>query len=226
MHSTGYWLQARLEFLVKQPLEGTGTRAPRALFSFVSQLPRSLLPPASGQQPANPAPDMGRCLVWATSSTPERPARVRGLVLKRTATGNFFVFSFCAKPRTGKCCQRPSHQRSERPNVMPSRSRHTAQSYIYSSYSHIVSPSLLLPPPKFIPNSSPSSPRCAGQESRAAVLTILRLARLCLVYGRPYSSCGPQGSNYVSFLSAHNQPSLAACLGSDGQAQVPLGPQL
>lgn len=82
---TGYW-RAWKFFLVKPASPWGHTRSAEALFSFVSQQPRSLSSPATNQ----PSTRDGQGASWATSSTDTTPARVRGLVLKRTA-----MVSFC-----------------------------------------------------------------------------------------------------------------------------------
>lgn len=151
MHRTGYWLLARLEFLVKQPLGPHERRG--VVLLCIAAAPLSLSSPPPPQQPIQDPRWQGASWAMYFFDLFERgPARVRGLVLKRTAMGNFFVF-YCAKPRTGKCCQRPSHQRSSRTSkryaikITP----HTARACaLVVSYFYFSRPPQLPVPPRLI----------------------------------------------------------------------------
>lgn len=179
MHRTGYWLLARFGIFGKTALgrhrhrhrhkqERRGRCSPLYRSCPALSLSLSLAPASRRSQPIQHPTWEGA--LWATSSTLGRPARVRGLVLKRTAMGNFFVFSFCAKPRTGKCCRGQATKRlCHQDHATP------AQAYIYSSYSHIVS----IPPPHLLVVQEPRAgglvniaPRSVVSRVWAAVLVL------------------------------------------------------
>lgn len=149
-----------------------------------------------------------------TTSSIDEPARVGGLLLKSDSFGHLFLH---AKPRAGKYCQRPSHQRSKRLHGMPSRSGHIASTCLCRSLLLLLYSLPLVPLP-------PPCPRVQNHHLPRAVLTRLRLARLCLVYGRPSSSVDPKGRKYVSFLSGHNQP--WGVLGQTARHRFPLAAAL
>lgn len=94
---------ASLEFVVKQPL---GAHERRGVVSFVSQQPRSL---PSNQPSTRDGKGPRGLLLRLDARSIGRPG------VEKDSFGHFCFY--CAKPRTGKCCQRPSHKRSERLNV-------------------------------------------------------------------------------------------------------------
>lgn len=187
--------------MVKPACPWGHTRSAEALFSFVSQQPRSLFSPATDQ----PSTRDGQGASWATSSTDTTPARVRGLVLKKTA-----MVSFCFLLR--QAADRQVLSKAKPPTVKTSKryaikiTPHSADVPLLLSYFYL--PYSLLPPcSRFVS-------LCAAPSHHWAVLTILRLARLCLVYGRLSSPVDPKDcththTTYVSFLSGHNQPDLS-----------------
>lgn len=177
MYRTGYW--RAWEFVVKQPL---GAHERRGVVSFVSQQPRSL----PSNQPSTRDGKGPRGLLLRPDARSSGRAGV-----EKDSLGHFCPY--CAKPRTGKCCQRPSHQRSERLNVCHRDHATLASTCLVGSYFYC---STLLCSPTLVPlRLLVCVCVCVCTSHRRAVLTILRLARLCLVYGRLSSSVDPKDAH-------------------------------
>lgn len=172
-------------FLVKPASPWGHTRSAEALFSFVSQQPRSLSSPATNQ----PSTRDGQGASWATSSTDTTPARVRGLVLKRTSHGQFL---FSTAPSRGQASAvKGQATNGQNVQTLCHQDHATQRRRALVALPTSTCPTLLLPPcSRFVS-------LCAAPTHHGAVLTILRLARLCLVYGRLSSPVDPKDCTHT-----------------------------
>lgn len=170
-------------FLVKPASPWGHTRSAEALFSFVSQQPRSPFPPATNQ----PSTRDGQGASWATSSTDHTPARVRGLVLKRIAMVTFcFLLRQAADRQVLSKAKPPTVKTSKRYAIKITPQRRRALVAL------LLLPALLSTPALFplrLLVCSTKSPR-GGLDNIAPRSVVSRIWAAVL-------ACGPQGCTHT-----------------------------